>query len=175
MKYGVLAILLGALLTVTIERNALWRDDGTIWADSLAKTRKARGYNELGLHLLAIGNSEGAYRTFAHSLALNAYQPTVYINLGIALERLNRIPEAISAYERAIRFQPDDPAPYYNAGILYYNVLHDRQKALSYLLKAKDIDPREPDVHQYLGRIYQEAGNMEAARTEIELYRYLNQ
>lgn len=173
MRVAVLMILLPVLLYTSISRNELWRDDGTIWADSIRKSGKARGYNELGIHLLSIGNLDEAYRILTRSLAMDAYQPTVYINLGIALERLDRIQEAINTYEQVIRFQPDEPIPYYNAGVLYYNELHDRKRALSYLLTAKELGPREPDVHLYLGRIYQDLGDSVRSREEFELYQHL--
>jgi tetratricopeptide (TPR) repeat protein len=172
-RYGLLA-LLAVLLAVSIARNAVWHDDGDIWEDTIRKSpRKARAYNELGLHILAIGNYEKALALFGSSLMIDPYQPAVYINLGLAFEKLDQIDNAIRTYEQAISNQPSEPAAYYNLGILYYNVRGDRKKALAYLLRARDLDPREPDVHQYLGRIYYETGDITRSREENALYQQL--
>lgn len=171
MKYALLLTLIASLMTVSVVRNALWHDDGGIWQDSISKSpRKARAYNELGLHVLNNGDHSEALRIFGISLKLNPYQPTVFVNLGLAYEKANRIEEAIDAYEWAIYSQPDDPTAYYNLGVLYYATFRDRGKALSYFLLARDLNPSEPDVHQYLGNIYHEMGETAKAVEEMGLY-----
>jgi len=67
-------------------------------------------------------------------------------------------------------YQPDDPTAYYNLGVLTYTTLKDRNKALGYFLRARDLGPLEPDVHQYLGLIYAERGNFDLSRNEMALY-----
>lgn len=171
----VCALILLALLTAGAgARNAQWRDDGAIWMASLAfSPNKARGYNELGLHMLSARDYEGAHQALQRSLALAPYQPTVYINLGIVLQELGRYGEAAAVLEQAIRYLPNDPSPFYNLGILYYDRLHDGNRAFPLLLKARDLDPLEPDVHLHLSRIYQDRGDLVRSREELERYRYL--
>ena len=164
-------LLLFVMLAITIQRNELWRDDEGIWGDSVAKApRKARSYNELGLHYLSAGRLEDGFRTLRQSLAIDPYQPAVYINLGLAYDRLGRTEDAVKTYERAVFLNPDDPAAYYNLGVLTYTTLKDRDRALSYFLAARDRDPLEPDVHDYLWRIYEEKGNRVRAKTEHDLF-----
>lgn len=174
MKNGVPWMLVAALLMVSVTRNAIWRDDGGIWQDTIRKSpRKARAYNELGLHVLNSGNYAEALSILGTSLKLDPYQPPIYINLGLAFEKTDQTEKAIDMYERAINVQPGDPTAYYNLGVLYYVTLKDRGKALHYFLKARELGPAEPDVHQYLGTIYGEMGNRAAAREERELYNRL--
>jgi len=171
MKNYLAWALLAALVAVTFERNEIWHDEGRIWEDIIQKSpRNARAYNELGLHLLDNGDHAGALRVLGRSLELNPYQPQIYINLGLAFEKTNQVEKAINAYERAMSYQPDDPTAYYNLGVLTYTTLKDRNKALGYLLRARDLNPLEPDVHQYLGLIYAEQGNAALYRQEMELY-----
>ena len=171
MQKAALCTVLVSLMAVTLARNALWHDDGGIWLDTIGKSpRKARAYNEYGLHVLNSGDYAEALRIFGASLDLNPYQPQVYINLGLALERTNQVEKAIAAYERAISFQPNDPTAYYNLGVLYHESFKDRGNALRYFLRARDLDPNEPDVHRYLGAIYREMGNDARASEEMELY-----
>jgi tetratricopeptide (TPR) repeat protein len=174
MKNYLAWALLAALAAVSFARNEIWYDEGRTWEDIIAKSpRKARAYNELGLHLLNKGDHAGALRVLARSLELNPYQPQIYINLGLVFEKTNQIEKAINAYERAISYQPDDPTAYYNLGVLNYTTLKNTNKALGFLLRARDLNPYEPDVHQYLGLIYAERGSFDLSRREMELYERL--
>jgi len=171
MKNCLAWALLAALIAFTCARNEVWVDEGRTWEDIIQKSpRKARAYNELGLHLLDTRDNAGALRVLGRSLELNPYQPQVYINLGLAFERTNQIEKAVNAYERAMSYQPDDPTAYYNLGVLTYTTLKDRNKALGYLLRARDLNPLEPDVHQYLGLIYAEQGKTDLSRQEMAMY-----
>ena len=171
MKNYLACALLAALVALAFARNEVWHNEGTTWQDIIQKSpRKPRAYNELGIHLLDTGDNAGALRLLGRSLELNPYQPQVYINLGLAFERTDQIEKAVDAYERAISYQPDDPTAYYNLGVLNYSVLKDRNKALGYLHRARDLNPFEPDVHQYLGAIYSEQGNIDLYRQEMALY-----
>ena len=166
--------LLASLLAASISRNALWLSDGTIWGDSIAKSPfKDRAYNEIGLHLLAEGRTQEAYQFLRRSIELNPYQPAIYINLGLAYERLDQPENARATYERAIWHNPFDPTPYYNLGVLYYTTFKDPDTAFGYFLKARDLDPLEPDVHQFLGQIYSERGDHAQSREEWDLYQSL--
>ncbi len=163
---GFLAVLM-VLAAVTLMRNSLWHDDGTIWRDTIGKSpRKARAYNELGLHFIAEKDYPMALEILDRSLEINPYQPEIYINLGIAFEKTGRTDRAREAYQRALSYDPRDPTAYYNLGLLYYRKLHDSTTALSYLLKARDLDPLEPDVHEWLGELYSERGNARLAARE---------
>jgi tetratricopeptide (TPR) repeat protein len=132
--------LVAVLLTACFLRNALWQDDAALWLDTLQKSPgKARPYAELGLYRLREGNHEGARWLLAKSIELDPFQPLpVYVNLGLAYEELDQIEPAIRTYELAIQHQPDSPTPYYNLGLLYYKTFNDLDKALLFLLKARD-------------------------------------
>lgn len=169
------AILLIILLAaVSIARNDLWSDERTLWGDSISKSpRKSRGYNELGLHQITEGRYREAYALLRRSLELNPFQGQVYINLGMAFEGLGRTDDAVAMYEKAAWMSPADPVPYYNLGVVLYKTRRDPSRALDYFLKARDLDPREPDVHHFLSRIYTEQGDLARANEEDALYRYL--
>ena len=166
--------IIAALLAVTIARNAVWADDGRLWNDIIEKApRKSRAYNEYGLHVLDAGDPEQALRLLGKSLELNRYQPQVYINMGLAYERMNKLEKAISTYELALFIDPNDPTAYYNLGGVYYLKLNDREKALAYFLKARELNPMEPDVHKFLGSIYREKGDLARSTEETALYEHL--
>jgi tetratricopeptide (TPR) repeat protein len=76
-------------------------------------------------------------------------------------------------YQRAISMSPDDPTAYYNLGLLYYDVKHDRARALEFLLQARERNPFEPDVHNRLARIYRDMGRENLAQDEFRRYTQL--
>ncbi len=169
------AVALVLLLTaVSLARNALWQDDATIWTPTLnVFPNKARGYNEVGVHFLNEGKFEEAYGFLRRSLELNPYQQPIWNNLGQVYEGLGRIDMAIQTYERAIGNAPDDPTPYYNLGLLYFNRLGNKDKAMPYLFRARDLNPLEPDIHYQLSRVYAANGDPVRAREELDRYTYL--
>jgi len=167
-------MLIVALCLAAFLRNALWQDDMTIWADSLEKSPlKARGYNELGIHYVSTREYDKAYAVLQRSLELNKYQPEIYINLGLVYEGLKRIDLAVQAYRNAVSYAPQDPIPYYNLGVIYYTNYKDLDAALVLFQKARDLNPLEPDVHQYLGNIYRDKGDLQKANEEYQLNRSL--
>ncbi len=166
--------LLLILLITSFLRNSLWGDEGKLWLDTINKSpKKARGYNELGLEAINSKNYTLALDAFTRALKLDPYLSQTYVNIGLVYEGLNQIDEAIAAYERSTRMNPVDPVPYYNMGILYYKSKQDRQKALDLFLKARDLNPLEPDVHNYLSAIYRDMGLHDQANEEMRLFMLL--
>lgn len=166
--------LLLVLALFSFQRNGIWKDDGALWTDTTIKApSKARGYNELGLYTFAKGRYAESLQAFSKAIRLNPYLPASYLNIGLAHEKMQQIDLAVKAYEWSISLDPYDPTPCYNLGLLYYNVLKDRGKALHFLLKARDLNPGEPDVHNYLGLIYRDQGNTNAAQKEFTLFEAL--
>ncbi len=170
MKRGVGAALVLILATVCFLRNGVWENDATLWMNTATKSPpKTRGNNEVGIYYLSKHNYERALATFITLIRTNPYEPNAYVNLGLAYEGLGMTDMAAQAYNRAITIKPDDPTAYYNLGCLYYNTRKDHRKALELFLKARDLNPLEPDVHQYLGDIYREAGRPDLAQEEYRL------
>lgn len=174
MRFAVSLLIILLLFSFSIARNSLWRNDTRIWSDSIAKSPgKYRSYNELALDLIATGNHEQAYKLLLRSLKLNPYQEQVYINLGLALEHLGRHQEAARMYEQSIWLQPSDPTAYYNLGVLHYRTYGNLTRALEYFLQARDLDPLEPDAHEYLTIIYDALGKPDLAQQERILHEQL--
>lgn len=173
LKVFCIGILVLAYAIGTVERNSLWDNDLTLWNDALGKSpKKIRGLNELGIYFLDRKEYEKAADVLSRSIARDKYQPRNYTNLGIAYENLNRPDLAAQAYTFAITYEPNDPTAYYNLGIFYYKQMHELDKAFDLLIKARDLDPMEPDVHLFLSYIYRERGDI--PRSEDEYRRHLS-
>jgi tetratricopeptide (TPR) repeat protein len=67
-----------------------------------------------------------------------AQDPLPWFNLGVLLEDLGRIPEAVEAYERAIGLDPEHGDAHYNLALLLEN-LGRKGAALKHLMKARRL------------------------------------
>lgn len=92
-------------------------------------------------------------------------------NLGLSYHGLGQSEKAKVAYEAAIAWQKDlllkDAQPYLNLGILLMEQ-GDARQAQSYLEQAAVLAPKNPRVHEELGRSYEELGLWSQAQHELE-------
>lgn len=161
---------------LSLFRNAVWMDDGTLWQDSTSKSPgKYRNYNELALHALEKHQPEQALLLFTRALQSSPKESIVYSNMGLAYEQLRQWDDSLRMYQRAIALDPRRPAPYYNIGRIYYAEFNKPDAAFPWFLKARDLNPNEPDVHLYLGYICRDRGDQANAEREYELYRSLKE
>jgi Flp pilus assembly protein TadD len=86
---------------------------------------------------------------------------------GIALSREGRFEEALSAFKRAVRHQPQYGNAYYNMGIVYHEL--DRpEDAVKAYRKAIEINPGDAAAHVNLGNLYLRRAELTAAVMELE-------
>ncbi len=117
------------------------------WTKDLA----ARPYRLLGLVYTELGLYDKAVEALERSIAI-ARAPFTYYDLGVALGKLKRHNEAISAFKEAVRGKNSFKKGYYGLGLAYYD-LKDYPKAVRYLKRyAKLADDRtEPLAYRTLG------------------------
>jgi Flp pilus assembly protein TadD len=107
------------------------------------------------------------------------------MDLGIALAQSTRWQPALEQFDAAHRIKPDSPEAIYDQGLTflmmaganadrgsltYYEQLHSAQQAL---VRALEMDPQLPKIHEHLGRLYHLIGDPDSAtqqfRMEVEL------
>ncbi len=95
------------LLTgLAFDRARVWRDSGTLWTDTVAKSpasAKARG--NLGLALMEQGDIAAAKEQIREAIRL-AGNPHDWLNLGIALSREEHTQDALEAFQTAKAIAP---------------------------------------------------------------------
>jgi len=74
--------------------------------------------------------------------------------------------EAIEAYERALRIDPQKLEALLNCGTLCYEE-GNLKKAAEYFSRALQVDPRNALAHFNLGSVLEEVGRLEAARLHL--------
>jgi len=85
--------------------------------------------------------------------------PRAHNNLGIALMRSGRLPEAIRHYELALRIRTDDPAAHHNLGVALAQ-LGRTQEAIAHDEQALRIKPDFAEAHYTLGIALAETGKI---------------
>ena len=112
-----------------------------------------------------------AVDAFQRCLKLDPRNPKAEDNLGLSYAGLGRREAAAAAYQQAIAWQSGaalkNPGPYIDFGDLLLDENRDGE-AVSYLLQAAEIAPRESRAHELLGKAYTRLDQLPKALTELE-------
>ncbi len=111
-----------------------------------------------------------ALNCFEKALAIDPRNVKAENNLGLTLEGLSRMPEAIAAYRKAIAWQQGNAhpseQPLLNLAIALTD-LQQLEEALTLTLEAERIAPRNAKVSEQLGRIYFRQGDLPKAEAAL--------
>jgi len=88
-------------------------------------------------------------------------------NLGDALLRRGKVPEAIDQFEQALRIKPDDAETHYNLGIALEQAGRI-EEAIAHYQQASQIRPDFVKAHYNLGMALQRTGNIKEAIGHFE-------
>jgi hypothetical protein len=105
------AIVLAALAVVSVRRQAVWKDELSLWSDTLARTPTSRtAVDNLGWAMLEAGRLDEAERLFTHAVRGRDADP--WAGLALAFEARGRHDQALMALSRAVSLDPvyADPA-----------------------------------------------------------------
>ena len=112
-----------------------------------------------------------AVAAFQRSLKLDPKNVKAQDNLGLAFAGLGRNEEAAAAYQQAIAWQAQstakNPGPYIDMGSLLIDE-NRPQDALTFLLQATEIAPRDSHAHELLGKAYTRLEELPKAQAELE-------
>lgn len=119
-----------------------------------------------------IGANEDAETAYRNVLAADPSHVAARINLGRLRHVAKALDDAERLYREALAIDPQHPTARFNLGV----VLEDRgatTEAIDAYLEAVRIDPRVADVHFNLARLYQQAGNQQAALRHFARFKAL--
>ena len=110
----------------------------------------------LGQNYLKIGQCEEAAEAFNKYLKIYPYSPEVHNYLGLAFLCQKQFDKAIREFEWELRINPYHTFAHLNLGNLYWDELHDRQKAIYHLkLALRLLDPFFPDRDEIIRLVKQ--------------------
>jgi tetratricopeptide (TPR) repeat protein len=143
----------GPLAAATFRRNAVWKDELTLWTDVVAKSpRKARPHHSLALAHLARGAPEEAVREFLIALRIRPWYPEALTNLGNAYAGLGQFDDAMRQYRRAVLVAPRLAEAHNNLGTALERA-GERDEAVREYREAVRLDPNLPEPKANLRRL----------------------
>jgi Flp pilus assembly protein TadD len=102
------AAALVAATSATLAHNAVWRDDVTLWSDTVAKApSSAAAHESLGVALLSSRRAAPAVAAFERAVALDPMSREARVNLASALLTVGRTDEALAAAQDGVRALPN--------------------------------------------------------------------
>jgi tetratricopeptide (TPR) repeat protein len=178
-------LILAACAWGTHRRNAVWRDEESLWRDVTIKSpANGRGLMNYGLTLMSKGQTAEALNYFERALR---YTPNYYIleiNLGIADGELHRDAEAQAHFFRAMQLAPNDAQPdfYYGRWLATKGRLGEAvARFQAAIVRNRDyLDPRYALMQAYWDSGMQPAAKALAADTlqmapgDVTALRFLN-
>lgn len=170
---GLIALAL-AYSVGTVQRNYVWKDNLTLWTDTVKKSPTAAGpHRYFGEALLDKGLADRAIEQFFIALQSNPDSPGVHNNLAAAYTRKDQRQDAFRHVRIALALQPQLAEAHLNLGVLYdRDELHD--KAIQEFRIAVQLNPNSPDANRTLGIAYGEGGMLEEAVKYLEAALQLN-
>ena len=151
------------LLGLTVRRNADYRSEVSLWADTVAKRpTNALAHCNLAIALVVQERLAEAIAHYETSLQLAPNAPNTHYNYAVLLSRLDRTPEAIAHYEHAINYFSDFPSAQSNLGTLLF--LNGRAAdAIPYLEQALRLRSDDSETHCTLANALYQTGRTPAA------------
>ena len=154
IKGPLAAALAGAcavtLTSLTVLRNEDYRNEATVWSDSLKKRPgNARAHNNLGIALSAQGKLDEAIAHFTESFRLEPQYADAYYNCGVAHARMKQYKQAIPFYAKAVELKPNYPGAFDALGHALAN-LGDLEQAVLLYIQALRLKPNFPLARHHL-------------------------
>lgn len=139
------------LLTITtVHRNEVFRDEFTLWQDTVHKQPgNSRAHNNLGNLLLARGRGDEAITAFETARRLDPSSAEAHYNLGQTLLDRGRVDEAFRLCAEAVRLKPADPKAHNNLGNVFLATGRIDEAALRFETALR-LRPAFPEAHNNL-------------------------
>ncbi len=155
------------LATLTQQRNIVYRDALTLWADTAAKIPdNPRAITNLASALIERGRGPEALEVYAARLQRRPDDIESYINYGNALLAAGRADDAIAQLESALRLDPDNLEARNNLGITLAQSGRAAE-AVAHFERAIQLKPASAESHRNLGLALTQAGRTEDALAQF--------
>ncbi|MBI2505308.1 MAG: tetratricopeptide repeat protein [Candidatus Latescibacteria bacterium] len=155
-----LPLVMGLL---ALQRNAVWKDEGTLWADALKKAPgEVRPHVFLGNYLRTQGRLEESAALLKKAVDLEPDNAAARANLGTTFKEMGRFDQAIALYQEILDQHPEQGEMRYNLAKACEEAGQLDQAKAQYLL----IPPQTPHyelVLNSLGVLHQRADRFDSA------------
>jgi len=131
-------------------------------AAGAAKDFPGKDESKRRLALLESGTGTSAELSISQLEAMTKEQPNDIISqmrLGEAHEKQGASEKAVTAFEQALKLNPKLVAAATRLAQLYAGPLRNKEKALAYAKKARELAPADPQVAALVGKVAYDSGN----------------
>jgi tetratricopeptide (TPR) repeat protein len=148
---------------MTVERNKVWENSYTLWADAVEKYPGSNTANALmGVVYMDLGMDEKAVLHLEKAVELLSYDYQSRNNLGIVYQRLGMPEKALQELLTAQSLQPNDSTVKINLAV-YYQRQKEYRKSEEILKALISTNGKSPQLHYRLGLLYKAMGQYESA------------
>jgi tetratricopeptide (TPR) repeat protein len=164
LRLNVLRVVLAAvalivLTSLTWRHAQVFRDDETLWRDTLAKNPRAFiAHNNLGSILNGRKQYREAIACFTEALRLRPNLLEAHNNLGLAYTELGQYEQALEHLQTALRIKPDYSKSHFRLGVLYSRQQKLDEAAYEFMLAARH-DPGFAEAYFEQGAIWDKRGD----------------
>ena len=164
----VVIIILALYVAGTITRNNVWKDNFTLWADTVEKSPdSAEAHNNLGLAYVSQGQLDRAIAEYQTALRLKPDYEMAHYNLGLAYASQGQLDRAIAEYQTALRLSPGVAEVHNNLGFAYASQ-GQFDRAIAEYQTALRLKPDYAMAHYNLGIAYASQGQFDLAIAEYQ-------
>ncbi len=131
-------------------------------AASAAKDFPGKDESKRRLALLESGTGASPELSISQLEAMTKEQPNDVVSqmrLGEAYEKQGASDKAAGAFEQALKLNPKLTVATTKLAQLYAGPLQNKEKALAYAKKARELEPTDPQVAGVLGKVAYQSGN----------------
>jgi Flp pilus assembly protein TadD len=167
LRVVVATALIAACAMLTAQHAQVFKDDETLWRDTVRKNPKAwLAYNNLASMYLERDNIGAAIVELEITLRLHPHYSEGHANLANALYETGRIDEAITHFKLALEGEPDYGRIHNYLGVALM-AAGRLEEGITHIRKAIEIDPGDTTAHENLGIALMRNGRTEEGIAEF--------
>ena len=119
-------------------------------------------YHRLGLLACQAGNAKQAVTLIDRAIQIDPNEWRYHCGRGEVLLAVNQYPDAIAAFEQALRLNGDAPEALFRLAVTLHQT-HELDRAIAMYQRLLSINPNLAEVHNHLGSAFQSAGRLSEA------------
>ena len=175
-RYALLTFFIILILfsITTLRRNSAWKDNLSLWSDTVKNAPKSsRAHSNLGNAYADKGKLGEAIEHFKTAISLNSRNVQAHNNLGSIYAEQGLSDEAIWHFNAALRLRPDNPETLNCLGDAYHKI-GQLDRAVVYYETALKLKPDHVKAHNNLANASADQGRIDKAIRHYEIALRLN-
>ncbi len=155
--------IVAGLSVLTWRQASIYKDEQTLWKDTLAKNKNAAGaHNGLGSFYAERGEFGRAAPYFQAAIGIRPNFANAHYNLGVAYKNAGRFDKAIEHLRRSLEVGRPSNEAHFNLGYCH-TAKGELDKAIEHYRQAIQLRGDDSDAHYNLGILHARRGELAEA------------